>query len=220
MTSGSRLAHLRQLHAHRDRGAGDDSGVVTGLIGDVEPALDHPHRDLAVRQGRLDRGGVNPLRLLCADRDLDLHLLRVEAKAADERQRRMMQRVLHRADRRLGVVAAVQIVAAAHFEDDAFCRHDRAPQGMSSRTTAAAWASTIESVPASLGISSPPSTRLTVPVPCGSTASTCALSTFSGCGTPMVTSTCIESTGSPTASAMESELCQSASRKALTAALV
>jgi hypothetical protein len=38
--------------------------------------------------------------------------------------------------------------------------------------------------------------------------------------TPILTSTCIESTGNPTASATLSELCQSASRNARTAALV
>ena len=32
----------------------------------------------------------------------------------------MMQRVLHRAQRRLGVIAAVQVVAVAHFEYDPF----------------------------------------------------------------------------------------------------
>ena len=39
----------------------------------------------------------------------------------------MVDRVLHRAHRRLGVVAAVQIVAAAEFGDDAFEGHRRPP---------------------------------------------------------------------------------------------
>ena len=117
-------------------GAGDNRSVVAVIAGDVEPTLDHGHGDLTVRQGRFDRSGVDLLGLLYADRDLDLHLLRVEAEGAQEGQRRMMQRVLHRADRRLGVVAAVQIVAAAHFEDDALGHH-RAFQ-TSSRTMAAA----------------------------------------------------------------------------------
>jgi len=75
-------------------------------------------------------------------------------------------------------------------------------------------------IPASFTISSPPSTTFTVPVPCGSTASTCAASTRSGFGTPINTSTTIESVGLPSASATLSELCQSASRNARTAALV
>src|SRR5580704_13430457 len=198
------LPRLRQLHAHRDRGAGDHGGVMAIVAGDVEPAHDHIHRDLAVRQRRLDRSRIDPFGALRADGDLDLHLFRVEAERAEKSQRAVVQRVLHRADRRLGVVAAMQIVAAAHFENDAFCH--RALLQTSSRTMAAAWARIIESVPASLRISRPPSTTVTVPVPCGSTASTAALSTRSGCGTPIVTSTRIESTGNPTASAMLSEL--------------
>ena len=61
---------------------------------------------------------------------------------------------------------------------------------------------------------------MTVPVPCGSTASTAALSTSSGRGTPIVTSTRIASTGCPSAFATLSELCHSASRSARTAAFV
>src|SRR5579871_5575625 len=91
---------------------------------------------------------------------------------------------------------------------------------MSSRTIVTALAMTVVPVPASFGISSPPSTTSTVPVPWGSTASTAALSTASGRGTPILTSTCIASTGSPTALAMLNPLCHSASRSARTAALV
>ena len=85
---------------------------------------------------------------------------------------------------------------------------------------AAAWAITVLSVPASLAISRPPSTTFTVPVPCGSTASTSFLSTSSGFGTPISTSTCMSSLDLPTAVATVSELCHSASRNARTAALV
>src|SRR6516165_4531867 len=131
-----------------------------------------------------------------------------------------MDGILDRAHRGLGVVAAMQIVAAAHLEDDALSLHDCHPYGTSSRTTAAALAITVELVPASFGISSPPSTTRTAPVPCGSTARTACLSTRSGRGTPIVTSTCMASTGRPTASATLSPLCQSASRRARTAALV
>jgi len=66
----------------------------------------------------------------------------------------------------------------------------------------------------------PPSTTRTVPPPCGSTARTASVSTRSGCGTPMMTSTCIASTESPSAGATLGELCQSASRNARIAALV
>jgi hypothetical protein len=78
----------------------------------------------------------------------------------------------------------------------------------------------VELVPSSFGISRPPSTTVTVPVPCGRMARTSCLFTFSGCGTPMVTSTCIESVSRPSALATPRELCQSASRSARTAALV
>src|SRR5258707_13549558 len=105
-----------------------------------------------------------------------------------------------------GVVAAMQIVAGAHFEDDTLRRHARTRHVMSSRTTAAALAMTVILVPASLGISNPPSTTLTVPVPCGRTARTVALPPRSEWGTPTVTSTCIESTGNRTASPILSEL--------------
>src|SRR6266404_2740383 len=118
-----------------------------------------------------------------------------------------MDRVLHRAHRRLGVVPAVQIVAGAEFGDDPLQGHGRSPvmsTGTSSRTIAAALATTVV-LPLSLLISRPPTTTLTVPVPCGNTAST---------------STCIASTGWPSALATLSELCHSASRSARTAALV
>ena len=37
----------------------------------------------------------------------------------------MVQRVLHRAQSRLGVVPAMQVIAAAKLQDNAFARHDR-----------------------------------------------------------------------------------------------
>src|SRR5271156_3882161 len=127
-----------------------------------------------------------------------------------------MEGVGDRANRRLGIVTTVQIVAGPHFENDALCWHWTPPHGTSSRTSAAALAITVLLVPESLAISSPPSTTWTVPVPCGSTARTASLSTSSGRGTPIVTSTRIESTGSPTALATLSELCHKASRNART----
>src|SRR5262245_47256724 len=173
-----------------------------------------------MRQHSLYGPGINLLRLLDADRDLDLHRPRIDPERPDKGQRAVVDGVLDSPHRGLGVVAGVQIIAAAHLEDDALSLHNRCPHGTSSRTTAAALAMTVELVPASLGISSPPSTTLTVPLPCGSTARTACRSTRSGCGTPIVTSTCIASTGKPTASATLSPLCQSASRSARTAAFV
>src|SRR6516164_6565852 len=204
----------------RDGGAGDHRDISRFFIGDIETAFDDVHGDLTMRQRPLYDLGVDLRRLLNADRDLDLHHPRIDPERADKGQRAVVHRVFDRADRGLGVVAAVQIVAAAHLENDAFSRHCHRPHGRSSRTTAAALAITVELVPASLAISSPPSTTRTVPVPCGNTASTASLSTRSGRGTPIVTSTCITSTGRPTASATLSPLCQSASRNARTAALV
>src|SRR5271169_3371315 len=211
---------LRQLHAYGDCGAGDDGDVVGLVVGDVETAFDDLDRDLAMRQGGFDCRGVNLVGMLDSDRDLDLHLARVEPKGADQRQRAVMEGIDDRANGRLGIIAAVQIVAGSHFENDALCWHWTSPQGTSSRTSAAALAITVLLVPESLAISSPPSTTSTVPVPCGSTASTASLSTCSGHGTPIVTSTRIASTGRPTASATLSPLCHSASRSARTAALV
>src|SRR5215213_8382859 len=100
-----------------------------------------------------------------------------------------MDRVLDGAHRGFRVIAAVQVVAGAEFGDDPFQRHGRASgslSGKSSRTTAAALATTVALVPSSLAISRPPSTTATVPVPCGSTARISALSTNSGRGTPIV----------------------------------
>src|SRR5205807_5643007 len=134
-----------------------------------EPAFDGLHCDLAVRQRGLHRGKFDPVGLLHADRHLDLYRLRIDAEAADQGQRAVMDRVLHRAHRRLGVVAAMQIVAGAEFGDDALQGHRRR-SATSSRTTAAALAATVLFVPSSLVISRPPSTTFTVPVPCGSTA--------------------------------------------------
>src|SRR3954452_15083213 len=116
-----------------------------------------------------------------------------------------MDRVLYGAQRGFCVIAAVQIVAGAEFGDDSLQRHGRT-SGRSSRTTAAALATTVALVPSSLAISRPPSTIATVPVPCGSTASTASLSTRSGRGTPIVTPTRIASVSWPSALATLSEL--------------
>src|SRR5579875_186246 len=213
-------AGLRGIDPHRDGGTGDDRAVMPLIVGNVETALDDRNRDPAVRQRRRDRRAVDLLRALHADRDRDLHPLRLKAERAQEGQRAVTDRILDRAHRRFRVVAAVQIGAAAQLEDHAGCRHYRLLQGISSRTTAAAWASTVASVPASFGISSPPLTTRTVPVPCGRTASTAARSTRSGSGTPIVTATCIASADRPSALAIESALRHNASRSARTAAFV
>src|ERR1700756_1387064 len=102
-----------------------------------------------------------------------------------------MDCVLHRPQGRLGVIPAMQVVTHAKFQNDALACHAPPPYATSSQTTAAALAIKVDPVPSSLEISNPPSTTLTVPVPCGSTASTASLSTFSGCGTPIVPSTCM-----------------------------
>src|SRR5262252_3909909 len=211
---------LRQIEPYCDGRTGDHRDISGFLIGHIETAFDHADRYLAMRQSRFHGLGIDPLRPLDTDRDLDLHRSRVDPEGPDEGQRAVVDGILDGADGGLGVVAAVQIVAASHLQDDPLRRHFRHSHGISSRTTAAALAITVVLVPASLAISSPPSTTRTVPVPCGSTASTASLSTRSGCGTPIVISTCIASTGRPTASATLKPLCQSASRKARTAALV
>src|SRR5438477_9635118 len=200
-------------------GGRDDRGVASIIIGNIESALNGVDLDLAMRQGRLDRREIDARGLLHPDRHLDLHRLRIHAKAADQGQRAVMDRVLHRAHRCPGVVAAMQIVAGAEFGDDALEGHRRRST-TSSRTTAAASATTVLFVPSSLVISRSPSTTFTVPVPCGSTANTCSLSTRSGRGTPIVTTTCIASVGWPSALATLRELCHSASRSARTAAFV
>ena len=80
-----------------------------------------------------------------------------------------MQRVLHGAQRGLGVVGTVQVVAGAQLQDDAglvgCLRHCGLLQAMSRLTMAQALAISVLSVPASLRISRPPSTTVTVPLP-------------------------------------------------------
>jgi hypothetical protein len=56
---------------------------------------------------------------------------------------------------------------------------------------------TATSLEVSSGTSSPPFTTLTVTSPCGSDAFTAARSTFAGCCTPMVTSTCMRRESRP-----------------------
>src|SRR6185437_9831966 len=197
----------------------DDRGVAPVIVGDIEPAFDGFYADLAVRQDCFYRGQIDARRLLRADRHLDLHCRRIDTEIADQGQRAVVDRILHRTHRGLCVIAAMQIVAGAEFGNDALQGHRRR-SATSNRTIAAALATTVLLVPSSLVISRPPSTTFTVPVPCGSTANTCSLSTRSGRGTPIVTSTCIASVGWPSAFATESELCQRASRKARTAAFV
>src|SRR4029079_13174741 len=90
--------------------------------------------------------------LLHADRDVDEHGgLRIDSERADHGERAVVQGVLHGAQGGLGVVAAMQVVAGAELEDDSPGRHAVLLQ-RSSRTMAAAWAITVLSVPASLGI--------------------------------------------------------------------
>src|SRR6516225_8107781 len=114
---------LRWFELDRDGGAGDHRDIPRLFIGDVETAFDHVHRDLTVRQRPLHDLGVDLLRLLDADRDLDPHRSRVDAERSDKGQRAVVDRVFDRADRGLGVVAAVQIIAAAHLENDSFSLH-------------------------------------------------------------------------------------------------
>src|SRR5580704_1294017 len=208
-----------QIDPDRHRRGGDDRGVAAVIVGDIKTALDRLHGDLAMRQRRFYHRDIDPVRLLHPNRHFDLHRPGIDAEGANEAQRAVVDRIRDRADRRLGVIAAMQIVAGAEFGDDALHCHLCA-SGMSRRTTAAALATTVLPVPASLAISRPPSTTRTVPLPCGNTARTASVSTRSGRGTPIVTSTCIASTGRPTASATLSELCHKASRSARTAALV
>ena len=71
-----------------------------------------------MRQSGLDRVALDPLGMLHADRDLDLHRPRIDAEAADQAQRAVVDRVLDGAHRGFRVVAAVQVVAGAEFGDD------------------------------------------------------------------------------------------------------
>src|SRR5437588_1320546 len=155
LKGGSRPSPGRQLSIQIDPdgycGGGDDCGIAAVIIGDVEPAFDGFDRHLAMRQCGLDRRELHPRGLLHADRHLDLHRFCIDAEAADQGQRAVMDRVLHRAHRRLGVIAAMQIVAGAEFGDDPPQTHGRR-SGMSSRTTAAALATTVLFVPSSLTI--------------------------------------------------------------------
>ena len=72
----------------------------------------------------------------------------------------MVEGVLHGAPRGLGVILAVEIVAGAHFEDDAFHASSK-----SKETIAAALAITVTPEPSSFGTSSPPSATDTRAVP-------------------------------------------------------
>jgi hypothetical protein len=71
-----------------------------------------------VRQRRLHGRRIDLVRLLHPDCDLDLHRTRIDAEAANEAQGAVVDRILYRAHRGLGVVAAMQIVAGAEFGDD------------------------------------------------------------------------------------------------------
>src|SRR5215471_8318863 len=103
---------LRNFEPNRDGGAGDNGNVLCFLVGDVEAPFDHAHGNLAMRQHSLHSTGIDLLRLLDADRDLDLHRPRIDPERPDERQRAVMDGILDGAHRGLGVVAAVQIITA------------------------------------------------------------------------------------------------------------
>src|SRR5215813_13721707 len=128
----------RQIEPYRDSGAGDYRDIITAVVRDVQAALDGSHRHLPVRQAGLHRGRIDLVGPLHADGDLHLHRLRVETEGTDQAQGRMMERILHRAERSLGVIPSVQIVAGAELQYDPFECHVFAPYAISRRTIAAA----------------------------------------------------------------------------------
>ncbi len=145
-------------------------------------------------------------------------------KRADHRQGGMMQGVLHRANRRLCVVAAVQVVAGAEFQDDSFAGHVLFVRSGSGdvKPDHRGGAGDQGGVGALLVGYLQPALHARRRCRCRAAGPRVPrlLSTCSGCGTPIVTSTCIASVSMPRAAAMLRELCQSASRSARTAALV
>src|ERR1700747_109746 len=98
------LLRLGQVEPHRNGGAGNHCNITRFFIGDVQTPFYHPHRDLAVRESILYGGALDLLWLLHADSDPHLHFARIESKRSDQGERAMMDRVLHRPDRGLGVV--------------------------------------------------------------------------------------------------------------------
>src|SRR5215212_8956997 len=153
------------LDADSDRRAGNDRGIVVLGVGDIEAALDGLHGDVADGQGALDLFEINPLWPLDTDRHLHIQLGLVDLQRTNERQRAVMQRVLHGAERGLGVVGAVQVVAGAQLENGARFWHRCFLQTMSRLTTTQALAINVLSVPLSLWILRPPSTTETEPFP-------------------------------------------------------
>src|SRR6516162_3305846 len=173
----------RSFEPYRDGGTRDHRDVPRLLVDHVQTAFDDVHRDMAVGQYRLYSRGIYLLRPLNADRDLDLHRPGIDPERADEGERAVVNGILDRAHRSLGVVAAVQIVAAAHLQDDAFSPHaatsrnvepnDRSGVG-DDRRIGAGIVDDFE----------PAFDDPHRPVPCGNTATTACWSTWSGRGTP------------------------------------
>src|SRR6185436_14429455 len=112
------LPRLSEFKPRCNRGSGDDDRVVTAFGEHVEPALHDFHGHCPARQARLHLRGIHLVRLLDADRDFDVELARIEPERAHDAQRRMVERVLHRAQRGLRVIGAVQVVAGSHLQDD------------------------------------------------------------------------------------------------------
>src|SRR5690606_30919747 len=147
----SKRCSLLALQPHFDGCRGDDCDVSDRLVGDVEPAFRGAHRHASDRQHRLHPFDIDPLRLLYAHRHVDPELVLVDAEASDEAQRAVMESIFDGPDRRLGVVAAVQVVAGAHLQDHSLSEPSPVSSGTSRYTAAAACATTVTSVPFGVG---------------------------------------------------------------------
>ena len=114
---------LLEIEPHRDGCHGDHRSTTAFLVDDIESALDDIHCHRSVRQAGADLCGIDHLRLLHADRHFDLHCPGIDIEASEKRQRTVMDAILHGAECGFGVVAAMHIIAMAHFEDDALQGH-------------------------------------------------------------------------------------------------
>ena len=146
--------------------------------GTSRPAFDHSHRDLAVRQSRSSRAAASTFSGCCTPIVTSTCILRESSPSVRiKAQRAVMDRILHGAHRGLRVVAAMQIVAGAHFEDHAFRRHAPILTRYRAARPRRHWRSRSSSCRHHWGFPTRLRRRAPFRVPCGSTARTASLST-------------------------------------------
>jgi hypothetical protein len=107
---------------------GNQRAVGTGIVCDLQAALDHGHGALAVGQNGHDLGLVHQLGSRHADMHVDDHRIRWLAERGRDRQRIVPERIAERPAGGLGRVRAADVGPHADLENHALSCHRLTPE--------------------------------------------------------------------------------------------